>query len=192
MEFDNIWVKALQMMCWVILISLYKAFQIIKGINHISMLENLITRWIMTEPTSHYWSTLPCLCVCATYFSHVPLFATLCTTASKDPSSMGFSRQEYGSGLLLPPPGDLPNLAMEPTSPVVPAVQADLYHWATGGVPTLSYLVVTHVFVLSLSLLMQIYTIMIFINWLFSLVSHFFEIKPLFYAIFLFTEYQYP
>ena len=64
MEFNNIWVKSLQMICWVILISLYKAFQIIKGINHISMLENLITRWIMKEPASHYWSTLPCLCVC--------------------------------------------------------------------------------------------------------------------------------
>ena len=38
---------------------------------------------------------------------------------------MGFSRQEYCSWLLFPPPGDLPSLAIEPTSTVVPTVQAD-------------------------------------------------------------------
>ena len=140
MEFDNIWVKALQMMCWVILSSLYKAFQIIKGINHISMLENLITRWIMTEPTSHYWSTLPCLCVCATYFSHVPLFATLCTTASKDPSSMGFSRQEYGSGFPFPPPGVFLTQGSNPLSCV--SWRQILYLWATGEAQLTSYLLV--------------------------------------------------
>jgi len=29
---------------------------------------------------------------------------------------LGFSRQEYWSGLLCPPPGDLPNPVIEPTS----------------------------------------------------------------------------
>ena len=38
---------------------------------------------------------------------------------------MGFSRQEYGNGLSFPPPGDLPNPGIEPTSPVSPALQAD-------------------------------------------------------------------
>ena len=33
--------------------------------------------------------------------------------------SMGFLRQEYGSGLLFPFPGDLPNPGIKPTSPVV-------------------------------------------------------------------------
>ena len=32
------------------------------------------------------------------------------------PLSMGFSRQEYWSGLPFPPPGGLPDLGMEPTS----------------------------------------------------------------------------
>ena len=36
--------------------------------------------------------------------------------------SMGFSRQEYWSGLPLPSPGDLPNPGIEPRSP---ALQAD-------------------------------------------------------------------
>ena len=39
--------------------------------------------------------------------------------------SMGFSRQEYWSGLPFPPPGDLPDLRIEPMPPVSPALQAD-------------------------------------------------------------------
>ena len=42
--------------------------------------------------------------------------------------SMGFSRQEYWSGLPCPPPGDLPDPGIEPPSP---AWQADSFHWAT-------------------------------------------------------------
>ena len=37
------------------------------------------------------------------------------------PLSMGFSRQEYWSGLLLPSPGDLPNPGIEPGSPALQA-----------------------------------------------------------------------
>ena len=42
-------------------------------------------------------------------FSHVQLFVTLWTTVCQAPLSMGFSRQEYWSGLPCPPSGDLPN-----------------------------------------------------------------------------------
>ena len=35
------------------------------------------------------------------------------------PLSMGFSRQEYWSGLSLPSPGDLPNPGIEPGSPAL-------------------------------------------------------------------------
>ena len=49
-------------------------------------------------------------------FGHVQLFATLCTEPCQAPLSMGFSRQEYWSGLLCPPPGDLPNPGTEPAS----------------------------------------------------------------------------
>ena len=38
---------------------------------------------------------------------------------------MEFSRQEYWSGLLFPPPGDLPNPGTESVSPASPAVQSD-------------------------------------------------------------------
>ena len=38
---------------------------------------------------------------------------------------MGFSRQGYCSGLLCPPPRDLPDTGMEPVSPVSPLLQVD-------------------------------------------------------------------
>ena len=44
------------------------------------------------------------------------------TVSHQAPPSMGFSRQEYWSGLPFPPPGDLPNPGTEPRSP---ALQAD-------------------------------------------------------------------
>ena len=49
-------------------------------------------------------------------FSHVQLFVTLWTVVRQVPLSMGFSRQEYWSGLPCPSPGDLPDPRIEPTS----------------------------------------------------------------------------
>ena len=43
-------------------------------------------------------------------------FATPWTIAYQAPPSMGFSRQEYWSGLPFPSPGDLPNPGIEPGS----------------------------------------------------------------------------
>ena len=55
-------------------------------------------------------------------FSHVQLFATPWTVACQAPTSMGFSKPEYWSGLSLPSPGDLPDPGIEAGSP---ALQAD-------------------------------------------------------------------
>ena len=41
------------------------------------------------------------------------------TAAHQAPLSMGFSRQEYWSGLPFPPPGHLPNPGIEPVSPAL-------------------------------------------------------------------------
>ena len=54
--------------------------------------------------------------------SCVRLFVTPWTVAYQTPPSMGFSRQEYWSGVPFPPPGDLPNAGIEPRSL---ALQAD-------------------------------------------------------------------
>ena len=43
------------------------------------------------------------------------------TLTRESPLSMGFSRQEYGSGLPFPSPGDLPNPRIEPKSPALKA-----------------------------------------------------------------------
>ena len=45
--------------------------------------------------------------------------AILRTIARQAPLSMGFSRQEYWSGLPCPPPGDLPNAGIKPMSPAL-------------------------------------------------------------------------
>ena len=42
-------------------------------------------------------------------------------------SSIGFSRQEYWSGLPFPTPGDLPNPGIEPASPVSPALAGGFF-----------------------------------------------------------------
>ena len=46
----------------------------------------------------------------------VRLFATTWTIGHQAPLSMGFSRQEYWSGLTCPPPVYLPNPGIEPRS----------------------------------------------------------------------------
>ena len=53
--------------------------------------------------------------------SRVRLFATPWSAASQAPLSLGFSRQEYWSGLPLPSPGDLPTSEIELGSPTLQA-----------------------------------------------------------------------
>ena len=53
--------------------------------------------------------------------SRVRLFATPWTVTYQTLLSMGFSRQEYWSGLPFLSPGDLPNPGIEPWSPVLQA-----------------------------------------------------------------------
>ena len=54
--------------------------------------------------------------------SRVRLFVTPWTVAYQAPPFMGFSRQEYWSGLPFPSPGDLPNPGIKPGSPTFQAV----------------------------------------------------------------------
>ena len=53
------------------------------------------------------------------------------TVALQAPLSMGFSRQESWSGLLCPPPGDLPHLGLEPKSLMSPALAGGFFTSAT-------------------------------------------------------------
>ena len=50
------------------------------------------------------------------HFSRVRLFMTLWSIPCQTSLSMGFSKEECWSGLPYPPPGDLPDPGIEPTS----------------------------------------------------------------------------
>ena len=64
----------------------------------------------------------PLVLLLLNHFSHIQLLATPWTIACQAPLSIGFSRQEYWSGLTCPPPGDLPNSRIEPASLMSPAL----------------------------------------------------------------------
>ena len=64
-----------------------------------------------------------CVCGCmSSHFSPVQFFGILWTIACRAPLSMGFSRQEYWSGLLYPSPADLPYPGMESAYLMSPAL----------------------------------------------------------------------
>ena len=67
------------------------------------------------------------MCAVLSHFSRVQLFATPRTVARQAPLSMGFSRQEYWHGLPCPPPGDLPDLGIEPGSLMSPALSGKFF-----------------------------------------------------------------
>ena len=62
-----------------------------------------------------------------THFCRVRLFGTLWTVACQAPLSMGFSRQEYWSGLPFPPSGDLSDPGTEPSSLMSPALAGSFF-----------------------------------------------------------------
>ena len=78
---------------------------------------------------------LQCINVKVKLLSRVWLLATPWTAAYQAPPSMGFSRQEYWSGLSFPSPGDLPNPGIEPRSP---SLQADALTSEPPGKPSQS------------------------------------------------------
>ena len=70
--------------------------------------------------------------------SCVRLFATPWTVASQTPLSMEFSRQKFWSGLLVPSPGELPDLGTEPTSFASPALAGRFFTTAPPEKPLAS------------------------------------------------------
>ena len=80
--------------------------------------------WSLCSEKSREESLLSC-------FSHVWLFETLGTVTHQAPLSMGFSRQEYWSGLTFPPPRDLPDPGIEPSSLSSPALAGGFFTTST-------------------------------------------------------------
>ena len=78
--------------------------------------------------------SIPVRC-CASHLSRVWLSVILWTAGFQAPLSMGFSRQEYWSGLLCPPPGHLPDVGIEHAAPAPPKLQADSLPLSHQGSP---------------------------------------------------------
>ena len=91
---------------------------------------------------SFIWVVHACMLSC---FHHVWLFVTLWTIARQAPLSVGFSRQEYWSGLPCPPSGDFPDPGINPASYFLPW-QADSLPLAPPGKPI--WVVSTWLFIL--------------------------------------------
>ena len=97
-----------------------------KGLDWCVLHSDLLRNWpyhLSYAISSRKWgqiSNTPNICwffrVCVCVLSRVWLFATLYTINHQVPLFMGFSRQEYWNGLSFPPPGDLPDLWIEPMS----------------------------------------------------------------------------
>ena len=68
-------------------------------------------------------------CVRAKLLQSCLTLVTLWTVACQAPLSLGFSRQEYWSGLPCPPAGDLPDPGIKPASPMSPK------QWQVGSLP---------------------------------------------------------
>ena len=67
------------------------------------------------------------------HFNRVRFFMTPWTVARQAPLSMGFSRQEYWSGLPFPFPGDLSNPGIEPVSLMSPVLAGRFFTTAPPG-----------------------------------------------------------
>ena len=81
-------------------------------------------QWSRTENAEIRSYACMCMLSC---FNHVWLFVTLWAVARQVPLSVGFSRQDYWSGLPFPPPGDLPNPGTECTSLTYPSLAGRVF-----------------------------------------------------------------
>ena len=87
-------------------------------------------KWRLLGPPrvseSEFCTQSVCACM-PSHFSRVQLFVILWTVARKASLSMGFSRQEYWSGLSCPPPRDLLHPGIEPSSLMPPALAGGFF-----------------------------------------------------------------
>ena len=75
--------------------------------------------------------TIEHACVCAKSLQLCPTLCDSVDCSHQSPLSMGFCRQEYWNRLPCPPPGDLPNLGIEPMSLMSPALASGFFTTST-------------------------------------------------------------
>ena len=86
-------------------------------------------RTLDVVPSSLFYEALLVTVCVLSCFSRVWVSAALWTEAPQAPLSMGFSRQEYWTGLPCPAPGDLPDPGIKLASHVSCVGRWVLYHW---------------------------------------------------------------
>ena len=91
-----------------------------------------ICGWVPSPFSWNWHSIANWLCACAQLLSCVWLLATPWTIAPQAPLSVGFSRQEYWSGLPCPPPGVFPT---QKSNPGFPHGRWNLYYMSHQGSP---------------------------------------------------------
>ena len=89
----------------------------------------LFSKWVNTIfwPWTYILKFGSIVCI---LFVCVQLCPTLCNPmgcSHQAPLSMGFSQQEHWSGLSFPPPGDIPNPGIKPTSPSSPELAGNFF-----------------------------------------------------------------
>ena len=87
-------------------------------------------------------------CCCCLVVQSCLTLCDLWTVARQAPLPMGFSRQEYWSGLPCPPPGDLPDPGIECTSLVSPSLQIDFQRMSQGSLIPQSLVFLNLLFIL--------------------------------------------
>ena len=83
-------------------------------------------RWELKNYFTSFFASID-YCAVLSLFGRVRLFVTPQTVARPVPLSIGFSRQECWSGLPSPPPGDLPDPGIEPSSLKSPALAGGFF-----------------------------------------------------------------
>ena len=122
---------------WTLLSDFMWKVMLIEIFSKFGFFEMKANRYSSVLVISIYWPVLEDRAHPAQSLSHVQLFATPWTIACQAPLSLGFSRQEYWSGLPFPSPGDLPDPGIEPESFVSPALAGGFITTAPPGKPHL-------------------------------------------------------
>ena len=82
-----------------------------------------------------YLPSAVCVLCWLSHFTCVQILCNSVTEACQVSLFMGFSRQEYWSGLPFPSPGDLPDPGIEPRSLMFPALAGRFFTTSTPGKP---------------------------------------------------------
>ena len=102
-----------------------------RSLPHLSILSGITFQAVYLHLNLCLWvclySFIICMLVCAKLLWRVWLFVSLWTVAWQAPLAIEFSRQEYWSGLSCPPPGDLPDPGIDPTSLTSPALAGGFF-----------------------------------------------------------------